>query len=355
MNPINATAAAKDFLLSFNNQHAIEEITPLSGGLINHTYKVKAAEGNSILLQRFNTDVFKSPQAIQGNYRKIVNFAKDNKLSIRLPEPIPASDGSLLFIDEESGYWRAFGFIENTVSFLTAILPEQAFTTAKTFGKFAASLNDFPASELQTTIPDFHNLSFRYRQFLQSIETAGPDRKQIAAPWIEALLERSHYNDFYASMLASPEDFKLRVMHHDAKIANMLFDAVSREVVCVVDFDTTMPGYYFSDLGDMIRSMACSHDENHVQFEDLSIREDFYQALVDGYLEEMAAVLTEVEKQNIHQCGLLMYYMQALRFLAEYLNNDIYYRIGYPEQNLHRAINQITLLKQLETLLKSRS
>ena len=350
-----ATAAAQDFLCYFGAKHSIEKILPLTGGLINHTYKVHAGNGFSILLQRFNTDVFKSPQAIQGNYRKIYDFTIANKLSIRLPEPIPASDGSLLYIDASSGYWRAFAFIENSVSFLTAILPEQAFTTAKTFGQFAASLNGFPATELRTTIPDFHNLSFRHKQFLQSLETAGEERMQIAKPWVDALLDRSHYKDFYELILAAPDDFKIRVMHHDAKIANMLFDKATQEVVCVVDFDTTMPGYFFSDLGDMIRSMACSHDENHVQFEELSIREDFYNALVNGYFQEMEAVLTTVEKQQIHQCGLLMYYMQALRFLADYLNNDIYYRINYPEQNLHRAINQVTLLKQLETLLKSRA
>jgi hypothetical protein len=272
---------------------------------------------------------------------------------MKLPVPLQNVNGSLLFVDEEGGYWRAFEFIGNSVSFLTALLPAQAYMTAKTFGKFSASLKEFDATGLETTIPDFHNLDFRYQQFLDALNKAGSERKEIAQQWIKALLDRSHYKEFYNLMCYNPEHFKIRVMHHDAKIANMLFDANSNEVVCVVDFDTTMPGYYFSDLGDMIRSMACSHDENYVAFDELSIREDFYKSLVKGYLEEMEAVLTEEEKKQIDQCGLLMYYMQAIRFLADYLNNDIYYRIQYPEQNLHRAINQVTLLIQLETLLQN--
>lgn len=344
--------SAELFLNQLGESQKLKSVVPLSGGLINYTYKAISESGISLLLQRFNTEVFKNPMAIQGNYQKINDFTLKHKLSIKLPQPIPSSDGSLLFKDPEGGYWRAFVFIEDSVSFLTAVQSEQAYTTAKAFAEFSASLSEFPAAELEITIPDFHNLSFRFWQFQEALTHSGEERKSIASPWIKKLLDRSHYKDFYDTMLASPSDFKLRVMHHDAKIANMLFDVHTHEVVCLVDFDTTMPGYYFSDLGDMIRTMTCSHDENHTNFEELSIREDFYKALINGYFEKMSSELTVQEKQNIHQSGLLMFYMQALRFLADYLNNDIYYRIQYSDQNLHRAINQITLLTQLEKMLE---
>jgi hypothetical protein len=112
-----------------------------------------------------------------------------------------------------------------------------------------------------------------------------------------------------------------------------------------------MPGYFFSDLGDMIRSMACSYDENSTEFDKITIRKKFYNAILEGYLMVMNKQLTDSEKKYIHYAGLLMIYMQSLRFLTDYLNGDIYYQISYPEQNFNRATNQLTLLGQLEKFL----
>jgi hypothetical protein len=123
-------------------------------------------------------------------------------------------------------------------------------------------------------------------------------------------------------------------------------------VICPVDFDTTMPGYFFSDPGDMIRSMAGSADESSTDFNNIRIRSDIYKAIINGYLAGMNAELTEMEKKYIHSSGLLLIYMQSLRFLTDYLNGDIYYKISYPEQNYDRTLNQLTLLKSLEEYLK---
>ena len=140
-------------------------------------------------------------------------------------------------------------------------------------------------------------------------------------------------------------------MHHDAKISNILFSEETGQVICPVDLDTCMPGYFFSDLGDMIRSMACSEDESSSNFSEINIRKDFYESIVDGYMEVMQKLLTDSEKKFIHYSGLLMTYMQALRFLSDYLNGDMYYRTTYTEQNFDRAKNQLTLLQRLETFL----
>jgi hypothetical protein len=104
----------------------------------------------------------------------------------------------------------------------------------------------------------------------------------------------------------------------------------------------------------MIRSMACSHDENSTEFDAIYIRNDFYKAILDGYLEIMTKYLTSSEKKYIHYSGILMIYMQALRFMTDYLNDDTYYRITYPEQNFDRAKNQLTLLQRLEEFLKNK-
>jgi thiamine kinase-like enzyme len=142
------------------------------------------------------------------------------------------------------------------------------------------------------------------------------------------------------------------VMHHDAKIANILFSKKTGDVICPVDFDTVMPGYFFSDLGDMIRSMACSLDETSTDFENLTIRKEFYKAIVEGYLSVMKNQFTVSENKYIHYAGLLMIYMQALRYMTDYLNGDIYYKTNYAEQNFDRAKNQVILLKRLEEFFK---
>ena len=122
-------------------------------------------------------------------------------------------------------------------------------------------------------------------------------------------------------------------------------------MICPVDFDTVMPGYYFSDLGDMIRSMVCGCDENSTVFVSIRVRKGFYETIVSGYLDVMKKYFTDSEKKYIHYARLLMIYMQALRFMADYLNGDIYYRIEYPEQNFDRAKNQLSLLQKLDEFL----
>ena len=143
-------------------------------------------------------------------------------------------------------------------------------------------------------------------------------------------------------------------MHHDAKLSNILFDQNTRKVVCPVDLDTTQAGYFFSDLGDMIRSMACSQSENCIDFSSIYIKSGFYEAIIDVYMAAIKDEFTEEEGKNIHYAGLLMIYMQALRYMTDYLNGDIYYRITYSEQNFDRAKNQLTLLQRLEEFLREK-
>jgi thiamine kinase-like enzyme len=140
-------------------------------------------------------------------------------------------------------------------------------------------------------------------------------------------------------------------MHHDCKIGNILFDRTTHEVICPIDLDTIMPGKYFSDLGDMIRTMACTEGEESRKWETIDIRKDFYESIVNGYLSAMGNVFTAEEKEHIHKSGLMMIFMQALRFITDFLEGDKYYKTSYPEQNLNRALNQLILLEKLEEFL----
>ena len=168
---------------------------------------------------------------------------------------------------------------------------------------------------------------------------------------IASFRERKWLVDFYASIKSNPL-YPDRVMHHDCKISNILFDQSSGEVICPVDLDTLMPGKFFSDLGDMIRSMACSEQENSRNWEKINIKPAFYMAILEGYLEKTNEILTKEERNHIHYSGLIMIYMQGIRFLADYLGGDRYYKTTYEDENLNRALNQLILLERLEEFLK---
>ena len=334
-------------------------VTPITTGLINQTFKVIIrSNGHKFLLQQINQDVFPEPEKVQANYEKIWSYIhyesppRDIPNPVIVPEPLPFLDDTKLFCDSQNKYWRKFEFIDGAQTFHTATTSIQARTVARVFGSITSSFEFFDLNTLSITIPGFHDLSLRFRQFKESLHKNNYERLRKAASTINQLKEKEHYVSFYEVMTES-EEFEKRFMHHDAKISNILFSEETGQVICPVDLDTCMPGYFFSDLGDMIRSMVCSEDESNSKFSEINIRKDFYESIIDGYMEVMQKLLTDSEKKFIHYSGLLMTYMQALRFLSDYLNGDIYYKTTYPGQNFDRANNQLILLQRLEDFLSA--
>jgi thiamine kinase-like enzyme len=198
---------------------------------------------------------------------------------------------------------------------------------------------------LQTTIPDFHNLSLRYDQFLQAVQQAGKYRKKQAGELIAYLDDQKDIADIYKNIRQNPA-FTLRVTHHDTKISNVLFDHQDKGL-CVIDLDTVMSGYFISDIGDMLRTYLCPVTEEEKDFSKILIRENFFISIVKGYLSEMQHELSAEEKKYFVYAGKFMIYMQALRFLTDYLDDDQYYGQKYEGHNLVRAGNQSVLLQKL--------
>lgn len=334
--------------------HSAGDITveAVNGGLINHSYKVSCQLKPNFLLQRINKFVFTHPEQVQENYISIWQYAEFEFTGLRLPAPKHCGKMTTLFVDGNENFWRAFEFIDDAQMLPVAKKPAQAKATAKAFAKFTSAFSEFNVEQLKVVIPGFHDLSLRFSQFEESLKGETYERMAKALPIVEALKKREKYKHFYEIIIES-DQFLKRVMHHDAKIANVLFNNQTGKVVCLVDFDTVMPGYFFSDLGDMIRSMVCQEDENSTNYDNISVRKDFYNAIVSGYMDVIGKELTESEKKYIHYSGLLMIYMQALRFITDYLNGDVYYKTAYPDQNFDRAKNQLILLQRLEEFLKN--
>ncbi len=315
-------------------------------GHINSTFLISVSgKDRQFILQAINHTVFKKPLIIAENMRIAAEYLKINAPEYLFVSCIPTLEGgAMAYVNER--YWRLTEYIPNSIAFETLSDPAQAYEAAVQFGRLSKLMEGFDPSLLKPSIPGFHDLNLRYRQFKQSLTDASENLKNLAGNEIEKALRYSYIVDFFNSYKDSPE-FPDRVMHHDTKISNMLFDKDTLKGICVIDLDTLMPGKFISDLGDMMRTYLCPFSENEQDTGKIFIRLEYFEAIIKGYLQEMGSILTATEKELILFSGKYLIYMQALRFLTDYLNGSIYYPVSYPGQNLDRTINQFKLLSEL--------
>lgn len=320
---------------------------PFGSGLINHTFLI-STDKNQFILQKINKNVFKQPEIIADNLRMAGEYLAEKHPDYLFIQPLQTIDKHD-FVIEEGEYWRIMPFVANSYSINEVATETQAYEAAKAFGRLTRNLHGLPMEAFGASIPGFHHLSWRVEQFEEAIANATNERKAIAAEWIDKFSNRKDILQTYEQLVASP-DCPLRLLHHDTKINNVLFDKSTHKAVAVCDLDTLMPGRIISDIGDMHRTYLCSLSEESTDFESINVRKPFYEAIIEGYLSELDAILTTTEKTHLHFGGVFMLYMQGIRFLADFLNNDVYYPTKHPLHNLHRAINQGRLLEAFEQL-----
>ncbi|MEO7264609.1 MAG: aminoglycoside phosphotransferase family protein [Ferruginibacter sp.] len=313
-------------------------------GLINHTWKVNY-EDNYYILQRINDNVFKQPADITSNIGLLAHYLQQQHPDYFFVAPVKTTNGMEMVYLKDKGYFRMFPFVNGSHSKDVLETPGEAYEAAAQFGKFTKLLDGIPIDELKISIPDFHNLSLRYQQFLTAQKKGNPRRIKETEDLTIELLNHAAIVTEYKNIITNSK-FKQRVTHHDTKISNVLFDDAGKGL-CVIDLDTVMPGYFISDVGDMMRTYLSPVSEEEKDFSKIIIREEFYEAIVNGYYNEMKDVLTETEKHYFFYAGTFMIYMQAIRFLTDYLNDDKYYGSVYRGQNLVRAGNQTVLLQRL--------
>ena len=317
-------------------------------GLINRTYTVQTTS-NEYILQSINHNVFKNPAAIDANINAIGSYIKHNIPDYLYTHLIPTIHGNTL-IEWEGGYYRAFNKIEG---YALSVLnnKNQVEEAAKQFAKFTYVLKDFDAHSLNDTLVQFHDLNYRYQQFSNAIQNGNPQRLHQCHNEIKLLLSLKKYVDTYNRFIQHNE-VKKRVTHHDTKISNVLFQKVNalEKAICVIDLDTTMAGYFISDVGDMCRTCLCPVSEEEKDLNKIWIDADKWESLRAGYLYYMKEELSNFEMDHFFFSGQFLIYMQALRFLTDHLNNDIYYGVSYEGQNYQRTLNQIRLLEVFNTL-----
>lgn len=319
------------------------DITAYGNGLINRTWRISSGK-EDFILQRVNDDVFPDPFLIAGNIESISAWLQDHHPYAVFPRPLRSLNGQPMIHLENKGYFRIYPFIRNSTTIDVADTPGQAYEAARKFGEFTHMLSGFPAKSLGATLPGFHNLSLRYRSFRKALKNGNPQRIIAAAALIDYLESVNEIVSEYERITKEPA-FRLRVTHHDTKISNVLFDGQGKGL-CVIDLDTVMPGYFISDVGDMFRTYLSPVTEEEADLSLTRIRLPYFAAIVEGYLREMHNELTPEEKASFVYAGEFMMYMQSLRFLTDYLNDDIYYGSRYEGHNYVRALNQATLLQR---------
>ncbi|HZE84145.1 MAG TPA: aminoglycoside phosphotransferase family protein [Puia sp.] len=343
-----------DVLAAYDLPEEHCSIQPFGNGLINNTWKIGYL-GRSYILQRINQHVFRDPFAIAENIETVGNYLQELHPSYLFVHPIATAAGQTIIQDEQHGYFRLFPFVEHSHTIDVVKTTTQAFEAAAQFGRFTRLLSGFDPEKLHITLPDFHNLSLRYHRFTEAVQKAGAPRKDQAREVIEFLIAQEEIVQTWLDIQQNPA-FKKRVTHHDTKISNVLFDA-SDKGLCVIDLDTVMPGFFISDVGDMMRTYLSPVSEEETDFSKIGVRDDYFMAIVNGYLGETREELSAEEKKYFIYAGKFMIFMQAIRFLTDYLQDDVYYGQQYEGHNLKRAGNQATLLQKLtekeEQLLKS--
>ncbi len=341
-----------DIVSKFKIQGTVESINPLGAGLINDTYKVSTQETDApnYVLQRINHAIFQNVELLQNNIvavtkhiRKKLLEAGEQDIDRKVLNFLETEEGKTYWFDGEN-YWRIMVFIPNAKTYET-VNPEYSYYAGQAFGHFQAMLADIPET-LGETIPDFHNMEFRLQQLREAVATNAAGRLEEVKYYLDEIEKRAD-EMCKAERLYREGKLPKRVCHCDTKVNNMMFDE-NGKVLCVIDLDTVMPSFIFSDYGDFLRTGANTGDEDDKDLDRVEFNMDIFRAFTRGYLESARSFLTPIEIENLPYAAALFPYMQCVRFFADYINGDTYYKIKYPEHNLVRTKAQFKLLQSVE-------
>ena len=336
----------------------IKDIEPYGSGHINETFYISTINNidPGYLLQRINHHVFRDiPSLIENirlvtaHLRKKVEAIPGSQTDKEVLELVPTRDQQFYYCDEAGNYWRMYHFLP-AKSYDILETERQAYEGGKAFGKFQALLVDLDITLIKETIPNFHHISMRLERFNQVVAHDIASRVMAASPEIAFIKERMEemnavLTQGYLGVLP------LRIIHNDTKFNNVLLDD-NDHVQCVIDLDTVMPGYVAYDFGDAIRTIINSAAEDEKELDNINLNFSLFEAYVQGYFKEARSFLTTAEARSLLTGVFLITYEQIVRFLTDYLEGDIYYKIHSPKHNLQRARAQIQLLKKLEAARK---
>lgn len=315
-------------------------------GHINRTVRLEMDSGREYVLQKINTYVFRDPVHLMENAAAVTSYLrlKSGDLGAAI-HFIPTKDGKFYYIDEDGFFWRMYDFVGGYCMDRVE-RPEDFYQSALAFGRFQNLLADFPADTLYETIPEFHNTPDRYRQLREAAAKDAMGRLAGVEGEMKFLLDREEEMGALQRMRESGE-LPLRVTHNDTKLNNVLLDRETKKPLCVLDLDTVMPGLSAYDFGDSIRYGAATAAEDEPDPGKMKLDLTLFEAYTRGFLEACPS-LTPMEVQVLPLGAKVMTMECAVRFLADYLNGDVYFNVNYPTHNLVRARTQMALTADME-------
>ncbi|MBQ8893112.1 MAG: aminoglycoside phosphotransferase family protein [Clostridia bacterium] len=337
---------------SFAFDGEVVKTEPFGSGHINETLLLTSKKNTQYILQKMNTYVFTDPQGLMENVFGVTEFLKKriveqggnpNRETLTF---IQTKDGDLYYNGPE-GAWRAYRFQSDLMALNAARSPRDFYASGKAFGRFQALLGSYPAETLHETIPHFHDTPARMKQLHEAIEKNASGRLETVKEEVEFALARE---DSSAIVMDLQEQgvLPLRVTHNDTKLNNVLLDPETGEGICVIDLDTVMPGQAIFDFGDSIRYGASTAAEDEKDLSKVQLDLELFDAYTQGFLEGCHNVLSPAEKDLLPTGAWMMTLECGIRFLADYLNGDVYFKCDYPEHNLVRARTQFKLVQEME-------
>lgn len=335
----------------------IEIISPYGEGHINDTIAVSTEDDSGrqrrYIIQQINQYVFPKPAEVMENIARVTEHLRE-QIILAGGDParetlnvIPTKDGKLYYLDADGNYWRAYDFIEDTVTLQQARTPHDFYNSARAFGRFQQLLANYPADTLHETIENFHHTPSRYKNFLRAVEADVAGRVAGSEAEIEFLKAREADCHILVDLEASG-DLPLRVTHNDTKLNNVLMDQETGEGICVVDLDTVMPGLAAYDYGDSIRFGASTALEDEPDLDKVHLSQELFEAYTKGYLEVAGSALTAKEKETLIWGAKIITMEIGMRFLTDHLEGDIYFKTARENHNLDRARTQFKLVQEME-------
>ncbi len=315
-------------------------------GHINETYLVVTESGRRYILQKINHNIFKDVKGLMGNIAAVTKYLRKQISDPRgVLTLVPTKAGEDYWAGE-SGYWRVYDFVEQSLCLQLPESPEDFYQSAVAFGNFQQQLKDFPAETLCEVIPNFHNTVDRYRIFKEALAADVCGRAKDVRAEIEFALAREQEAGTLVNMLAEGK-LPLRVTHNDTKLNNVMLDEKTRKPLCVIDLDTVMPGLSLYDFGDSIRFGAATAPEDEKDLSKMVMDLSLYETYTKGFLSACPG-LTENERKMMPMGAKLMTLECGVRFLTDYLNGDVYFHTTYEGQNLDRCRTQFKLVADME-------
>lgn len=334
-----------------------DSAAPYGSGHINDTYAAVFQHNGACvryIVQRINHNIFKDVPALMQNVDRVCSYMRKkleqtgaSDIDRRTLTLIPTSDGKPYHRDEDGNYWRVYIFVEGATGYDIAKTENDVYEAARAFGEFQLFLADMPGGRLNETIPGFHDTPTRYKVFESVLKEDKLNRAVECKNEIDFALKRKAFAgtllDLYHRGLL-PE----RVTHNDTKLNNVLIDDKTGKAVCVIDLDTLMPGLSLYDFGDLVRTSTNSAAEDERDITKVTMRMPIYKAVVRGFLDSAGYILTKAEKENLHIGGIMMILECGVRFLADYLQGDVYFKTHRPGHNLDRCRTQFKLAESME-------